>query len=86
LLNDLYEVRQRQVAAGTLAGARLAEVCIRLGKNDEALQLLRKDFEERRPEFLDVLSNPDLRLLKDDPRYQELVGKLDIPQPPSHVF
>jgi hypothetical protein len=83
LLNDLYLARKRLYAGGKLAGTPAAEICVRLGKKEEALHLIKDDFAHHRAEFLWTLTVPDLLTLKSDPRYQELINKLNFPIPPA---
>jgi len=83
LLNDLYLARKRLYADGKLAGTPVAEICVRLGRKEEALHLIQDDFAHHRAEFLWTLTVPDLLTLKSDPRYQELINKLNFPIPPA---
>jgi hypothetical protein len=83
LLRDLYEARKRLYTDGKLAGEELAQTCVRLGKKDEALQLLQDDFAHHRADLLAVLTDPELMTLKSDPRYEELVRNLNFPSPPT---
>jgi len=82
LLESLYLARKKLYDDGKLAGTPLAEICIRLGKKEEALKLVQHDYANRRAEFLWTLTDTDLMTLKSDPRYQELLGKLNFPHPP----
>ena len=54
-----------------------------LGKREEALQLIQSDYANHRAEFLWTLTDPGLMTLKSDPRYRELLGKLNFPLPPA---
>ena len=83
LLNDLYLARKRLYEDGKLAGTPVAEICVRLGKKEEALRLIQDDFAHHRAEFLWTLTVPDLLTLKNNPRYQELINKLNFPTPPT---
>lgn len=83
LLNNLYLARKRLYADGKLAGTPVAEICVRLGKKEEALHLIQDDFAHHRAEFLWTLTVPDLLTLKNDPQYQELMSKLNFPAPPT---
>ena len=83
LLRNLYLARKKLYEDGKTGGTALAETCVRMGKNDEALQLLQEDFAQHRAEFLWMLTSPDLLTLKSDPRYQTLLGKLNYPAPPA---
>ena len=83
LLQSLYTSRKKLYDDGKLAGTPLAEVCIRMGKKEEAIHLVQRDYASRRSEFLWTLTDPDLMTLKSDPRYQELLVKLNFPPPPA---
>jgi tetratricopeptide (TPR) repeat protein len=83
LLHDLYIARKKAHTDGKLAGAPVAEICVRLGKKEEALNLIEDDFDHHRAEFLWILSAPDLIALKGDKRLQEMMSKLNFPGPPS---
>jgi tetratricopeptide (TPR) repeat protein len=83
LLKSLYAARKNLYTNGKIAGVILAECSLRLGKREEALQLIEDDFVHRRAEFLAVLTDPDLMTLQSDSRYQELVKRLHIPASPT---
>jgi tetratricopeptide (TPR) repeat protein len=83
LLSDLYEIQKKLYAEGKLAGGPLERTCIHLGKREEALHLLERDYEWHNPEFLWLLTDVDLRTLKDEPRYRDLVNQLHFPTPLS---
>lgn len=83
LLESLYIARKQLYGDGKLAGTPLAEICVRLGKREEALQLIQSDYANHRAEFLWTLTDANLMAFKSDPRYQELPGKLNFPHPPS---
>jgi hypothetical protein len=48
-----------------------------MGKKQEALTILEDAYNHHDIEFLAMLSHPDLRTLKDEPRYQALARKID---------
>jgi hypothetical protein len=79
LLHDLYVAQKKLYAEGKLAGYFAAGTCVRLGRKEEALQLLRDDYDRHRAEFLYARTDLDLLTLKDEPGYQELMGKLRFP-------
>ena len=83
LLHDLYMARKRKYAEAKLAGTAVAEIGLRIGRRDEALRLIYDDFAHHRAEFLWILTDPELLTLKSDPRYQELINKLNYPAPPT---
>ncbi|MDR3741077.1 MAG: hypothetical protein P4L40_18825 [Terracidiphilus sp.] len=83
MLDALYLARKKLYLDGKLAGTPLAEVCIRLGLRDEAVQLIQHDYDQHRAEFLWILAEPEFATLKSDQRYMELLKKLNFPAPPS---
>ena len=83
LLESLYASRKRLYDDGKLAGTPLAEICVRQGKKEEALHLVQLDYANHRAEFLWTLTDQDLMTLKSDPRYQQLLVKLNFPPPPA---
>jgi hypothetical protein len=61
----------------------LARTCARMGKKQEALELLQEDYDHHGVQFLMIRESLDLLLLKDEPQYQELLHKLHCPSPAS---
>jgi hypothetical protein len=47
-----------------------------MGKKQEAVMILEDAYNQHDIEFLAMLSHPDLRSLKDEPRYQALARKI----------
>ena len=83
LLRDLYAAQAKFYSQGKLAGMMLARTCLRMGKEEEALQLMEEDYARHNVIFLWCLSDPDLLSLKDEPRYQELRRKINLPPVPQ---
>jgi hypothetical protein len=84
LLEGLYTVQTRYYAAGKVSGMDLARTCVRLGKKQEALQLLEEGYAGHSSSFSSAsLSDPILLALKDEPRYKALVKKLNLPPTPQ---
>ncbi len=79
LLRRLYVAQKGYYAAGKLSGSILAHTCVQMGKKDEALQIMKEEYTQHSAVFLAYLSDPDLLTLKDDPRYKELVKKINFP-------
>jgi tetratricopeptide (TPR) repeat protein len=83
LFHDLYLSQKRFYAQGKLPPTFLAITCVRMGKKQEALQLLRQDYERHGPQFLMIRQNADLISLKDEPEYRDLLQKIHAPLPDS---
>jgi tetratricopeptide (TPR) repeat protein len=85
LLHNLYGAQKRFYDQGRLAGEFLAKTCVRLGRKEEALQLLHKDLDRREGQFLNLRSDGVLTTLKDEPAYQQLLEKIHFPAPESNA-
>jgi Tfp pilus assembly protein PilF len=83
LLDRLYETEKAHYGAGKLSGVYLARTCVRLGKKDEALNLLRAEYEGHGSEFLLIRNDLVLTELKAEPGYQQLIDDLHFPAPDS---
>jgi Tfp pilus assembly protein PilF len=81
MLERLYTAQQKFYADGNLQGAVLARTCVRLGRKNEALALLRTEFGRHGASFLMIRADLVLNELKDEPAYQELITKLQFPSP-----
>lgn len=79
LLHDLYLKQKEHYAAGRLAATTLAETCVLMGKREEAQDLLEEAYAHHEAEVLACLSHPNLLTLKNEPRYKELVRKINFP-------
>jgi len=64
-------------------GSVLAKTCILMGKKQEALQLLEEAYNRHESNVLSCLSQPDLRTLRDEPKYKALVKKINFPREPQ---
>ena len=76
LLNALYAKQREYFREGKLHAAMFAATCVLMGKKQEALTILEDAYHQHDIEFLAMLSHPDLRTLKDEPRYQALARKI----------
>ena len=79
LLHELYIKQKENYNAGKLAATAFAETCVLMGKREEALHLLEEAYAHHEPEMLACLSHPKLLSLKHEPRYRELVRKINFP-------
>ena len=77
LLNNLYARQKEYYLAGKYSGATLAETCVLMGKKQEGLQLLEEGYDRRDMFVLSSAINPVLFTLRDEPRYEVLLAKLD---------
>ena len=85
LLRNLYNAQTKYYAAGKTPGMTLARTCLRIGKKEQALQLMQEDYARHSAAFLWCLSDPDFLSLKDDPKYKELLKKINFPALPQDV-
>jgi tetratricopeptide (TPR) repeat protein len=81
LLNALYAAKKKFHDQGMISGTNLARICVRLGKKEEALQLLREDYLKHRAEFISIRADLVLADLRGEPEFQELIGHLHLPAP-----
>jgi tetratricopeptide (TPR) repeat protein len=79
LLRDLYSSQKEYYLRGKLLGTELAKTCVLMGKKQEALQLLEEAYNRRESAVLECLSQPDLLSLENEPRFRELVSKINFP-------
>jgi tetratricopeptide (TPR) repeat protein len=77
LLNALYAKQMEYFREGKVHAAMFAATCVLMGKKQEAVTILEDAYNQHDIEFLAMLSHPDLRTLKDEPRYQALARKID---------
>jgi tetratricopeptide (TPR) repeat protein len=83
LFRDLYESQKEFYVHGSLLPTLLARTCARMGKKQEALQLLQEDYDHHEVAFLMIRESLDLQLLKGEPQFQDLLHKLHCPPPAS---
>ena len=83
LLNNLYAMQKEYYLAGKYSGAALAVTCVMMGKKQEGLQLLEEGYDRRDMFVLSSATNPVLFPLRDDPRYEVLLAKLDFHPTPG---
>lgn len=57
----------------------LAEIYAALGEKDEAFRWLEAAYEQRHPYFPWIGWNPHYETLRDDPRFQDLLGRINLP-------
>jgi tetratricopeptide (TPR) repeat protein len=81
LFHELYLTQKKFYAENKLPGTFLAITCVRLGKKEEALQLLRQEYDRHSAAFLMVRQNLELLSLSKEPGYQDLLSKIHSPVP-----
>jgi tetratricopeptide (TPR) repeat protein len=82
LYRALYVKQEHYFALGQLAPGWLAKTCVALGKRQEALHLFEVSYTRHEADTLWWLTEPDLRALKDEPKYKELERKINFPTTP----
>jgi tetratricopeptide (TPR) repeat protein len=85
LLNALYVKQKEEYLEGKLLGGGtvLARTCILMGRKEEALQLLEQAYARHESSVLWCLGEPVLLTLKNEPRYQAILKKLNFPAAPA---
>ena len=83
LLADLEADQKRLAGEGKLDIGLLATTYVRLGERDEAVRLLREEFDNHLDGFPYARQDLDLLTLNDEPGYRELINKLHVPNPPT---
>lgn len=63
---------------GEINPSNFAELYVRLGQKDEAFFWFKKSFEAREPSILQFKIEPAYDILRDDPRYTELIHKIGL--------
>jgi tetratricopeptide (TPR) repeat protein len=81
LLHEMYIAQKKFHEEGKLSGTILAMTCARMGKKEEALQLLRDDYDKHDAKLLMFRDNADLLTLRNEPGYQDLLRKVHSPVP-----
>ena len=77
VLAELHEMSsQRYVAARSIA-----EVHLGLSEVDEAFAWLKRGFQQRNGWLIHIRENPRYDRLRDDPRYLDLVARMNFPEP-----
>ena len=79
LLKNLYKRQKEYYERGKFPPGLLAMTCVAMGKRQEALQLLEDAYSRHEADALWCLTDRYLRTLKDEPRYKELVKKINFP-------
>lgn len=83
LLNALYTKQKQYYEEGKYPATFFAQTCVRIGKRDEAMQLLETAYAHHESTIVALLSDPDLLTLKDEARYKTLAAKINFPIHPA---
>jgi tetratricopeptide (TPR) repeat protein len=81
LLKYLYRAQKKFYDQGELSGTVMARTCVLLGKKEEAMQLLREDYQKHKEMFLLIRTDQILADLKNEPEFEELIRDLHLPAP-----
>ena len=55
-------------------------MCARLGEKDHALEWLEQGYQTRDAQMVDVGTEPTFDFLRSDPRYDDLLRRVGLPQ------
>jgi tetratricopeptide (TPR) repeat protein len=80
LLQAMHDAA-RGMPSSYASSTTMAKICILLGRKEEALQVLEEQYSHHDSNVFACLSHPILLTLKDEPRYQALVHKINFPPP-----
>jgi hypothetical protein len=58
----------------------LSKLYVTLADREQALQLLQTAFEARDPQMLFIKVDPELDPLRSEPRFQELIRRMNFPE------
>jgi tetratricopeptide (TPR) repeat protein len=83
LLSALYSKQKHYFEEGKYPATLFAQTCVRLGKRQEALQLLETAYARQESEVVTILSDPDLVTLREEGRYKALAAKINFPVHPA---
>jgi TolB-like protein/Tfp pilus assembly protein PilF len=80
MLNELNELAKRQYASAY----EIATICVALGNNEEAFQLLEKAYAEHSFHLVNLNVSPQFKSVRSDPRFQDLVQRIGLSQSASN--
>jgi TolB-like protein/DNA-binding winged helix-turn-helix (wHTH) protein/Tfp pilus assembly protein PilF len=75
---DIARAPQRRDAGMEYDPIGVAEDYVHLGDNNGAIRTLQKGYETRYPGLMDMAGDPVLRPLRSDPRFQDLLRRMDL--------
>ena len=71
---------QKLSAAHYVSSYELAAIYVALGEREQAFQRLERAYKERSFHLINLKVRPDFAPLRSDPRFQELVRRIGLPQ------
>ncbi len=80
MLESMLTVEKTVYAEGRIPAFRLAETSSLLGRRQDALYYLRVSRAQRESALANILVDPELKSLHDDPSYRELMMQVGFPQ------
>jgi serine/threonine-protein kinase len=72
--------KQEEKKGSPVDSINMAECYAKLGERDEAFRWLEKAYEERKTELVWLVVEPRFDSLRDDPRFQDLLLRIGLPQ------
>jgi TolB-like protein/DNA-binding winged helix-turn-helix (wHTH) protein/Tfp pilus assembly protein PilF len=78
LRKKLADLEKRKSQNRNPSASEIANLYVRLGEKDKAFALFEKVFEKREPLFLQFKVEPAYDILRDDPRYDELLRRINL--------
>ena len=77
---EILDRKKQQAQNGPLQSVNLARIFAALGDNDQALDWLEQGFQQRSPFMITINAEPDLNPLRNDPRFQDLLRRMNFPR------
>jgi hypothetical protein len=74
MLNELNELANRHYASAY----EIAAICVALGNNEQAFQLLAKAYAEHSFHLVNLNVSPHFKSVRSDPRFQDLVQRIGL--------
>lgn len=73
----LERAKDPKNAPGGGSDFAIAKLYARVGEKDKAFEYLERSFQQREWNFIGLWESPELDSLRDDPRYQDLVRRVE---------
>jgi tetratricopeptide (TPR) repeat protein len=78
LLQAMHDAA-RDLPSSYASSTTMAKICILMGRNDEALRILEEQYSRHDSNVLSCLSHPIFLTLRNEPRYEALVRRINFP-------